>query len=112
MHLNCKTYFSFLYETFSTQELVQTAVEKGVGSLSLTNINSTCDAWEFVKLCRDAATKPVVGVEIRNGDQLLYILLAANNEAFAWMHRFVSEPLPGKKDFSKTIRTYVYTLFI
>lgn len=99
MYLNCKTYFSFLYGTFSTQQLVQTALGKGVTALALTNINATCDTWDFVKLCREAGIKPIAGVEIRNEDQLLYILLAASNKGLAWIHDFVSEYLLSKKDF-------------
>lgn len=49
--LNCKIYFSFHYGTFSTRELVETEVDKGVTALAITNINSTCDVWEFVKVC-------------------------------------------------------------
>lgn len=99
MYLNCKTFFSFKYGTFSTQELVKTAVDKGVTSLALTNINSTYDAWEFVRLCREQKIKPILGVEIRNGDQFLYLLIAANNKGFAWINRFLSEHLIQKKDF-------------
>ena len=53
MYLNCKTYYSFRYGTFSTAGLVETAVNNGVTALALTNINTTCDLWEFVKLCRE-----------------------------------------------------------
>ena len=99
MYINCKTYFSFHFGTFSTRELVETAVDKGVTALALTNINSTCDVWEFVKICREWKVKPVVGVEIRNGDRLLYILIAANNNGYAWINQFLSEHLIAKKDF-------------
>jgi DNA polymerase-3 subunit alpha len=99
MYLNCKTNFSFLYGTFKTRELVETATAQGVTSLALTNINSTCDLWEFVKLCGKAHIKPVAGVEFRNGDKLLYILLAANNRGLAWIHSFLSEYLLEKKSF-------------
>jgi DNA polymerase III alpha subunit len=99
MYINCKTYFSFHYGTFSTRELVETAVEKGVTALALTNINSTCDVWEFVKICGEIKVKPIVGAEIRNGDKLLYILIAANNKGYAWINQFLSEHLMLKKDF-------------
>jgi DNA polymerase III alpha subunit len=72
MYLNCKTYYSFRYGTYSTEELVNQAVEKGISSLALTNINSTVDAWPFVKLCEKNNIKPIIGVEIRNDDELLY----------------------------------------
>lgn len=99
MYLNCKTYFSFKYGTIPTRELVQLAVERGVTSLALTNINSTCDLWDFVKLCREEKIKPIAGVEIRNDDELLYILIAANNRGLAWIQSFLSDHLLHKKEF-------------
>ncbi len=99
MYINCRTYFSLHYGTFSTKELVETAVEKGVPALALTNINSTADVWEFVKICREHKVKPIVGTEVRNGDKLLYILLATNNSGLGWINQFLSEHLMAKKDF-------------
>ena len=99
MYLNCKTYFSFRYGTISTKELVQTAVELGISTMALTNINSTCDTWDFVKYCNEAGIKPVAGVEIRNSDELLYILLAANNTGLQWIHEFISAHLISKQPF-------------
>ncbi|MEO6489839.1 MAG: PHP domain-containing protein, partial [Ferruginibacter sp.] len=104
--MNCKTYFSFRYGTFATEELVKTAVDKGIGSLAVTNINSTCDVWDFVKLCQEQGIKPIPGVEIRNNDQFLYILLAANNEGLKWLHEFVSTHLLEKKDFPENVERF------
>ena len=99
MYLNCKTYYSFRYGTISTEELVNTAVDKGISTLALTNINSTCDVWEFVKLSQEVGIKPIAGVEVRNEDQFLYILIATNNKGLAWIYRFLSEHLMEKKAF-------------
>jgi error-prone DNA polymerase len=95
----CKTYFSFKYGTYSTKELVSGGMEAGATTLALTNINSTCDAWDFVQYCQEAGIRPIVGVEIRNGNKLLYILLAANNAGFRRISAFLSEHLLEKKDF-------------
>jgi DNA polymerase-3 subunit alpha len=95
----CKTYFSFKYGTFSTEEVVKAGVEAGLSSMALTNINSTCDAWDFVQFCQEQGIRPVLGVEIRNGHRLLYILLAANNKGFRWINEFLSEHLTQKKPF-------------
>jgi DNA-directed DNA polymerase III PolC len=103
MYLNCKSYFSLRYGTYSTGELVKEGVEKNATALALTNINSTADAWPFYKLCRENNIRPILGAEIRNGDTLLYILLAANNKGFEWINGFISRhlrenspfPLPG-----------------
>jgi DNA polymerase-3 subunit alpha len=126
MYLNCKTYYSFKYGTFSTEELVKTAVDNGVTALALTNINSTCDAWEFVKLCGQEGIKPIVGVEVRQlqtgsvaerrneeetgkrsaepgniktASTVLYILIAASNRGLARIHSFISDHLIDKKHF-------------
>jgi DNA polymerase-3 subunit alpha len=104
MYLNCKTYFSLRYGTFSTEELVKTAVSLGVTTLALTNINNTADTWEFVRLCKAEKIKPVAGAEIRNGDQLLYILLAANNRGFAWINHFISSHLTEKNEDAKKLK--------
>jgi len=99
MYLNCKTYFSFHYGTYSTEELVNEGAEKGVRAMALTNINTTCDAWDFVQYCREKNIKPVLGAEIRNGSRLLYILLARNNRGFRWINEFLSGHLVEKTDF-------------
>src|SRR4051812_19309711 len=99
MYLNCKTWFSFLYGTFPTEELVKTAVEVGATAIALTNINSTCDTWDFVDYCSQHSIKPVAGAEIRNDSMFMYILLAKNNNGFQQINRFISEHLQSKKDF-------------
>lgn len=98
----CKTYFSFHYGTWSTRELVAAGVGAGATTLVLANINSTCDAWDFVLYCREAGLRPILGAEIRNGDKLLYILLSANNAGFRGINAFLSEHLLEKKDFPDT----------
>lgn len=99
MYLNCKTYFSFRYGTMSHTQLIKAAAEQGITSLALTNINNTCDTWDFVQECICEGIKPVVGAEIRNGDDLLYILLSANNHGLSCINRFLSNHLLVQKPF-------------
>ncbi len=101
MFLNCKTYYSFRHGTFATRELVLAGLAAGATALALTNINNTCDAWDFIKICREEGIKPIPGAEIRNGDELLYILLAANNQGLAWIHEFLSRHLLQQKPFPR-----------
>ena len=110
MYLNCKTYFSLKYGTFSTEALVKEGEEKGIPAMALTNINSTADAWPFVARCREAGIKPVLGAEIRNGDELLYILIAANNKGFEWINSFLSAHLRENKPFPAptAVTTFFY----
>ncbi|SJZ84656.1 DNA polymerase III subunit alpha [Sediminibacterium ginsengisoli] len=99
MHLDAKTFYSFCFGTYSTAGLVEAAVEHGLSTLALCNINCTYDHWEFVKLCREAGIKPVLGVDIRNTDQCCYLLLARNNQGLVWINSFLSEHLIAKKEF-------------
>jgi DNA polymerase III alpha subunit len=99
MYLNCKTYFSFRYGTYGTEELVKRAAELGIVQLALTNINNTCDAWDFVDYCRQNQMRPVLGSEIRNGNECCYLLLAKNNAGFEQINRFISEHRQGNKSF-------------
>jgi DNA polymerase-3 subunit alpha len=95
----CKSYFSFNYGTFATEELVKAGVDAGATALTLTNINSTCDAWDFVQFCGQNGIKPILGAEIRNDNTLLYILIAANNKGFRRINEFLSGYLRDKKPF-------------
>jgi DNA-directed DNA polymerase III PolC len=99
MYLNCKTYFSFKYGTFNTEELVLAGAAIGATTLAITNINSTADAWDFVYYCQQQHIHPIVGVEVRNQDDLCYILLAKNNEGLHDIHLFMSSYLQSKKEF-------------
>ena len=93
MYINCKTNFSLRYGTLTVAQLVQCAVKYNVSSLGLTNINSTGDCWDFVHTCGQHGIKPIVGVEIRNNDSLLYLLIAANNRGLGWINQFLSSHL-------------------
>lgn len=99
MYLDAKTFYSFCFGTYSTATLVEAAAEHGLASLALCNINCTYDHWEFVKLCRESGIKPVLGVDIRNGDTHCYLLIAKNNNGLYWINRFLSAHLIGKKEF-------------
>ena len=106
MYLNCRTYFSLRYGTYSTEELVNSAAEHNIHVLALTNINCTCDTWDFVKFCKEKDIKPVVGVEIRNEDTLLYLLIARNNQGFTCINEFLSYHLQHKKNFPEYATAY------
>jgi len=103
MFLNCKTWFSFHYGTFPTLDLVERAQLLGVKAMALTNINSTADCWDFVLKCQQSNIKPIVGVEIRNENDLCYILLAKNNTGLREIHSFLSFYKQRKLNFPKTI---------
>jgi DNA polymerase-3 subunit alpha len=112
MFLNCKTYFSFRYGTYSAEDLVSHAAALGHNTLALTNINNTCDLWDFVDFCQQHAIKPIAGTEIRQEktikvkdgikrkvSEFLYILLAKNNDGVSEINHFLSIYLDNKLPF-------------
>jgi DNA-directed DNA polymerase III PolC len=102
MFLNCKTYFSFRYGTYSVEELVGHAASLGHTSIALTNINNTCGIWDFAELCRDKGIRPVLGTEIRDKkNRFQYILLARNTAGFGELNHFLSTHLELKLPFPK-----------
>ncbi len=99
MYLNCKTYFSLRYGTYSTKELVEAGEAAGATVLALTNINNTSDHWDFVTYCRERNIKPVLGVEVRNENRLCYVLLAKNNEGYYAINKYLSAHLIHRQPF-------------
>lgn len=114
MYLNCHTAFSFKYGTLPVEKLFDEARRCGVHKLILTEINNTASYIEMLRLC--ASRKPGsplagehphhldigVGIEFRQDHELLYIVLAKNNEGFENINRFLSyhnrenKKLPGR----------------
>lgn len=90
MYLNCKTCFSLRFGTIKTEELVLLAKEHGITSLALTNVNSTTDAFLFLRECVKHGIKPILGVECRDGSAFRYILLAQDMEGWLQINRFLS----------------------
>ncbi|RPD51416.1 DNA polymerase III subunit alpha [Paracnuella aquatica] len=99
MYINCKTYFSYRYGTFSTENLIAEAVEHGVAALALTNINNTSDLWDFYQSCKDKGMRPVLGVEVRNGDTFCYVLLARNQTGLLEINTFLTHHLQEQTEF-------------
>ncbi|MDV3662670.1 DNA polymerase III subunit alpha [Elizabethkingia anophelis] len=113
MYLNCHTFHSLRYGTLSVEELVNTAKINGVDTLCLTDINTVTAIYEFLKLCKEAGIKPVVGMEVRSDNKLLYILLARNAKGIAEMNQLLTDyncdevPLPERNPaFQHVITLY------
>ncbi|CAI9678696.1 DNA polymerase III subunit alpha [Elizabethkingia anophelis] len=114
MYLNCHTFHSLRYGTLSVEELVNTAKINGVDTLCLTDINTVTAIYEFLKLCKEAGIKPVVGMEVRHDNKLLYILLARNAKGIAEMNQLLTDyncdeiPLPERNPaFQHVITIYL-----
>ncbi len=91
MFLNCHTYYSLRYGTLSPETLVHRAAELGIKALALTDINNTSGIFDFVKACRQHHIQPIVGMEFRNDNRLLYTALALNAKGFEEINRFFNQ---------------------
>ena len=97
MYLNVRSYNSLCYGTISIENLVEQARIMHIPAMALTDINNTMGIIDFVFECKKYGIRPIAGCEFRNGDNLLYIAIAINNEGF----REINETLT-KHNISKT----------
>ncbi|WP_243472785.1 DNA polymerase III subunit alpha [Winogradskyella sp. MH6] len=90
MYLNCHTYYSLRYGTFSEIELLELAKENDIDVLALTDINNTSACLNFIRKAKEFEIKPVIGIDYRNGNDQLYVGLAKNNEGFRELNEYLS----------------------
>ena len=93
------SYNSLCYGTMPIADLVGKAAAMGYAVLPLTDINTTMGVADFVVECQRKGVRPVVGVEVRNGNELLYVALAKNNAGFAELNRFLTQHNLTKQPF-------------
>lgn len=98
MYLNCHTYYSLRYGTFSEIELLQLAIENNIDTIALTDINNTSACMNFVQQAKKLNIKPVVGVDFRNGNTQQFVALAKNNIGFQNINRYLSKFLESKTE--------------
>ena len=83
-------------------DLVSKAAALGYAVLPLTDINTTMGAADFVVECQRKGIRPVIGVEFRNGNELLYVALGKNNAGFAELNRFLTHHNLTKQPYPET----------
>ena len=99
MYLNCHSYYSLRYGVFPIPELLALAKENAIDQLALTDINTTSACLEFIREAPKENIKPIVGADIRNGNNRCYVCLAKNNNGFLEINQFLSKNLHAKKEF-------------
>lgn len=99
MYLNCHTYYSLRFGTFSEKELLRLAQENQVTQLALTDINNTSAGLNFVRLAPQYGVKPILGIDFRNGVAPCFIGIARNNEGYLELNDFLSMHLHEEKPF-------------
>ena len=73
--LRVHSHYSFLDSTLSPTAIVELAKRHGLASVALTDPGNLHGAVEFVEAAKKAGVKPILGTEVRVGDQplLLYV---------------------------------------
>lgn len=61
------TYYSLRYGTLSPERAVEMALEKGIRTLVISDINNSAAVLDVVKLCFENGIKPFAGIEFRKG---------------------------------------------
>lgn len=100
MFLNCHTWYSLRYGTFSVEDLCSLAKSMGVQCLAVTDINNTSACMNFIKLAPEYGIKPLIGTDFRNGVQQQYVGLAKSNEGFRQLNEHLSNHLHKKMPFA------------
>ncbi|MGB3150999.1 MAG: DNA polymerase III subunit alpha [Maribacter sp.] len=98
MYLNCHTYYSLRFGTFSEKELLRLAQENHVKQLVLTDINNTSAGLNFVRLAPEYNIRPILGIDFRNGVDQCFIAIAKNNDGYLELNNFLSEHLHEAKE--------------
>lgn len=113
MFLNCHSFHSLRYGTIPVADLVAMGKACEVAAMALTDINTVTGIYEFYKGCNEAGIKPIVGMEMREGQKLLYIALAMNRKGLGEINRLRTKHnlegtpmLPCTPDFGNVIVIY------
>lgn len=96
MYINCHTYYSLRYGTFSEIQLLELAQKNNVHHLALTDINNTSACLNFIRTAKDFNIHPAVGIDFRNDNKQVYVGLAKNNEGFRELNAFLSHHSENK----------------
>lgn len=100
MYLNCHTYYSLRFGTFSEIDLLELAKQNSLDALALTDINNTSACLNFIRKAKDYNIKPIVGIDFRNGAEQQFVGIAKNNKGFQELNGFLSYHSHNKKDIS------------
>ncbi|MBL7559857.1 DNA polymerase III subunit alpha [Olleya sp. YSTF-M6] len=91
MYLNCHSYYSLRFGTFSEIDLLDLAQTNGLNRIALTDINNTSACLNFVRHAKKRKIKAIIGIDFRIGAQQNYVGLAKNNEGFKQLNQFLSK---------------------
>jgi DNA polymerase-3 subunit alpha len=113
MLINTHSYYSLRYGTLSPQQLCLMMKQYGYHTAVLTDINNSSGFFDFLKCCRELGLNGLAGMELRNGNELLYIGIARNAQGFAELNELMSHSNLTKTPLPKTAPPFrhVYVVY-
>lgn len=96
MYLNCHTYYSWRFGTFSEVELLGLANNHQIPAVALTDINNTSACLNFIRKSKEYGIRPIVGIDFRNGAKQQFVGIAKNNQGFQELNGYLSQQLHQK----------------
>lgn len=102
MLLNCHTYYSFCYGTYSIKELLNAVWKNGYDCFVLSDINNTSACLDTIRLTQQKGNlvRPIAGIDFRNGISQQYVGIARNNEGFRELNEHLSPHLHKHEPFN------------
>lgn len=97
-----KSHFSLRYGLLSPEEIVKWTKQAGYAHTVLADINSSSSALSYVREAQQQGIEPIVGIDIRNGMECCYVLVARNNRGLHEANRFLTQHLHSGEDFPET----------
>jgi DNA-directed DNA polymerase III PolC len=95
--LRCHSYYSFLDSTLSPTDIVLLAKQHDLPAVALTDTGNLHGVVEFVQAAQEHGIKPIIGAELRLGDQPL-LLYASNQDGYFNLCRLVSRHAEHPED--------------
>src|SRR5690554_4234256 len=97
------TKYSIGYGMKSPEETIQWAKDCGFPCLAVTDINTTTAILSSLKFAQHIEFPIVAGVDIRNGVEHCYLIIAENNRGFHELNAFLTKHLHESLDFPQVV---------
>ena len=94
-----KSHYSLRYGLLSPEQIVHWQKEANYEHVVLADINSTTSTLSYIREAQKQGIEPIVGIDIRNGMNCCYVLIAKNNRGFHEANRFLTQHLHSGKTF-------------
>lgn len=90
-HLHVRSGFTFLFGTFTPEQLVERAAEVGMEAVAITDKMGLYGAVRFYVSASRAHIKPIIGAEVVLGDRSVLVLLAKDMTGYSNLCRLLTE---------------------